>query len=468
MVANYLPWFLIASGYCFGLYQQPFVYSSFWGWVKILPSLPSGMAFVWLWFFTGGTVTTIILAVFALEGRHLPHSRKRSLFILIGYAIPLVIGAFTQAISPLLFHTAPIPVGSTLALSMVLIIFSLGVYKIFSLAESVDTERMVEMMQELVLVVSPRHEITYLNAFAAEALNFSPHDNRSKTIAILFPEEKMYSGSFEEQVLIPAFANKAPTHYQFSMFNKAGKRTHWGITAYPIMNRQFMEGLLIVGKDMTDRVLMTETKLVALRSQMNPHFIFNALNSIQYYVHNNKQEEAEKYLESFSKLIRQILHQSGEALISLSEEISMLRNYMAIENSRLKGAIGFRIDIEEGIDQEQVLLPSMLIQPYVENAIVHGLAGKGGGQIAIKIHSAKAVIHCTIEDNGIGREKAARLRSNKIGQNPSLGMSITKTRLQMINQLRHNPVAVNITDLRGKDGTALGTRVEIEIPAEES
>jgi LytS/YehU family sensor histidine kinase len=207
-----------------------------------------------------------------------------------------------------------------------------------------------------------------------------------------------------------------------------------------------------------------ELKLMALRSVMSPHFIFNVLNSIQFFIAKNDRLNAINYLSIFSKLVRSILTHSVNNRITLSEEIEMLQNYIELEMTRFENKFSFSITIDPEIESEQesIVIPSLLVQPYVENAILHGLYNKGeNGELLIGVGERDGMIFFEIEDNGIGREAAMKLRKKNFPSHVSMGINITEERLKLINQ-SHHP-AFEIEDLMDGD-SPVGTRVRIGIP----
>jgi len=205
-----------------------------------------------------------------------------------------------------------------------------------------------------------------------------------------------------------------------------------------------------------------ELELRALRSQMNPHFIFNVLNSIQHYIIVNDFRSTNKYITSFAKLIRTVLHLSEKSKITIQEEIDMLNLYMNLETMRFDEQFSFEIDVSKSIDVNYDEIPSMLIQPYVENSIWHGLMNrKKKGEIHISLYLSENYLCCSIQDNGIGREKANEIKARRKIDQKSVGMSITKERLDLFSE---NDVNVITTDLKDELGNALGTKVEIKIP----
>ncbi|PCI95284.1 MAG: hypothetical protein COB15_12310, partial [Flavobacteriales bacterium] len=206
---------------------------------------------------------------------------------------------------------------------------------------------------------------------------------------------------------------------------------------------------------------MIELELKALRSQMNPHFIFNTLNSIQHYIAVNDFKSTNKYIVQFATLIRTILHLSEKNVITLQEEIDILTMYMDLEKMRFEEQFDYKIEFSDNVDVDYDEIPSMLLQPYVENAVWHGLMNKTGkGIIKIWITREDEYLCCSVEDNGIGREKAAQIKAKRNIQQKSIGMSVTKERLDLISD---NEVNVDTIDLYDEEGNASGTKMVIRI-----
>jgi LytS/YehU family sensor histidine kinase len=202
-----------------------------------------------------------------------------------------------------------------------------------------------------------------------------------------------------------------------------------------------------------------------LRQQMNPHFIFNTLNSIQYYMYQHDNLATNNYLTKFSSLMRKVLENSQHTSIPLRDELEALNLYLELEMIRFKDKFDFEIKVDEEIDPFLYKVPTMLIQPYVENSISHGLMpceGKGLVRIALKLENE--YISCTIEDNGIGREAAQELKRKKEGNHNSLGTQIVASRLDLVNALYGTTLKTIYTDLKNIKGEPEGTRVEIQIP----
>jgi len=207
-----------------------------------------------------------------------------------------------------------------------------------------------------------------------------------------------------------------------------------------------------------------DSELKALKAQMNPHFIFNVLNSIQEFIVLNEKEKASEYLATFAELIRNYLNFSNEEFITLHEEVETITNYLELEHLRFGDDLKYTIHIEDNLDVNVITLPTMLIQPYIENALKHGLFNKEGNkQILISFEKASDNnLFCLVEDNGIGRKASANYKTSKSMEYKSFASVATKERLVLLNQRYHSNIGVNIVDIEAENKT--GTRVELTIP----
>lgn len=205
-------------------------------------------------------------------------------------------------------------------------------------------------------------------------------------------------------------------------------------------------------------------KLKALRAQMNPHFTFNVMNSIQHFILEKDEESAHRYLSKFAKLVRIILQHSEEESISLQEEIKALELYLDLEVMRFENSFDYTIHVDDTVDTLKTMIPSMLMQPYVENSIKHGLPLlKEKGKISIIIQDLGNELKFVIEDNGVGREKTGA-QSLMTKEHRSFGTSITQERLSVIGELNNIELTQKTIDLKNDRGEPVGTRVEIYIP----
>ncbi len=208
-----------------------------------------------------------------------------------------------------------------------------------------------------------------------------------------------------------------------------------------------------------------EMEMKFLSSQMNPHFTFNAMNSIQYYMLENEPEKAQKYLVKYSKLIRKVLENNMKKYVPIKEEIEMLGLYMDIESLRFEIQFYYSINIPNELTEKKIEIPPMIIQPYVENAICHGISNnkKEKGKINLTFENIDDKIKCTIEDNGVGRKKSNELKS-KNSKKESLGMLITHQRLQQLQSESEMEIEPEIIDLVDVNGVGCGTKVIVYLP----
>jgi len=221
----------------------------------------------------------------------------------------------------------------------------------------------------------------------------------------------------------------------------------------------------------------------ALRAQMNPHFIFNALNTIEALIIEEKPDAASALLQKFSKLVRLVLENSQQPRISLTLELEALELYIQLEAIRMDGRFRYQIDVDPQLERQRCQIPPMILQPFVENAILHGLRHlrEREGLLKVQIRPVSPIpdgrttpvadeeyLHCRIEDNGIGRARAAEInaRTRISEKKQSLGTKLTTERIELLNASGRQDYRVEISDISGENGT--GTVVELYLPLEVS
>ena len=203
-------------------------------------------------------------------------------------------------------------------------------------------------------------------------------------------------------------------------------------------------------------------QLVAIRAQMNPHFIFNVMNSIRNYMQNHDLKSAEKYLVSFSKLVRYTLDKSDMQVITLEEEVAALKNYIELEMQQFDQGFDFELRVEEGLDLSDYDLPSLLLQPFVENSIKHGLRMmKDPGKLLLEIRRNGSGLDIGIEDNGVGISKSALLKESKEDGHKSRGMQIIFERIEAFNKAYKRSISAKVTEVKTASGEITGTRVDV-------
>ena len=212
------------------------------------------------------------------------------------------------------------------------------------------------------------------------------------------------------------------------------------------------------------RILTLEQDV--LRTQMNPHFIFNALNSIKHYIINNEQKNAVHYLNKFSKLVRKILESSTLKEVSLQEELETMDLYMNIENIRFSNEINYEINVDNSLNLSLIKVPPLVLQPFLENALWHGLSSKKGAKNIILSVSQPSndFIQINIEDNGIGRKASAKIKSDKVINRKSIGIELTKERLNNFIKDFKYPFSLVFNDLVDENKKPTGTKVALKIP----
>jgi tetratricopeptide (TPR) repeat protein len=223
-------------------------------------------------------------------------------------------------------------------------------------------------------------------------------------------------------------------------------------------------------KKETYRKTVEQVNNKALRAQMNPHFIFNSLNSIQDFINNNDLPNANTYIVKFAKLIRLILENSQHQEVLLADDLKALELYMQLESLRLPFGFDYEIKIDGSIDADNTLLPPLILQPFVENSIWHGLQHKKTrGRILVAIHHVNQELQCTVEDNGVGRQhfETNNTVQTKI-KRKSMGMQITGERIRLYNSMKKAHAYFNITDITDINNKNAGVRVQLYLPFEEA
>jgi ligand-binding sensor domain-containing protein len=214
------------------------------------------------------------------------------------------------------------------------------------------------------------------------------------------------------------------------------------------------------------RTKMVELEQTALRSQMNPHFIFNCLTSIQQLIISGNKTDANEYLVKFARLIRKTLELSANSFITIEEETDYLKEYLALEQLRMPGQFDFSITVDTGIDAYKTEIPAMMLQPVIENSIRHGIKHLENkkGHIYISLKQQEKYILCTISDNGVGRAKSGESKGSSFIENKSYGMEIVTRRLSAISFHHKNEGIIEVEDLLNTDGSSAGTKVTMQLP----
>jgi ligand-binding sensor domain-containing protein len=293
----------------------------------------------------------------------------------------------------------------------------------------------------------------------------SPSENNSVSFVKLPP------GNYQFQVKarLPYSDWGTPASVSFTIL-KPVWQTWWFrfsiiITTTGLVFILFRQRIQTIKKNSAIKRRLLETELKALRTQMNPHFIFNSLNSINRFILQNNRTQASEYLTKFSKLVRMILQNSQASLITLESELESLKLYLEMEALRFDNHFTYNISVSDELDSSVLRIPPLIIQPYVENAIWHGLMHKEEkGKLDIEVSQKNNFLFLKITDDGIGRKKAAELVSKSAIKHKSMGLRITAERIAIMQSGNDSPSPVVINDLVNADGSAAGTEVIIKIP----
>jgi LytS/YehU family sensor histidine kinase len=230
----------------------------------------------------------------------------------------------------------------------------------------------------------------------------------------------------------------------------------------------FLVGFLFVRQNKLksqQRSMQLEQKL--LRSQMNPHFIFNSLTAIESFIYTNEPKEAGRYLSGFARLMRLILENSREEFISLEKEIKTLQYYLDLQKLRFDDKFDYKIILEDGLEADSIAIPPMLAQPFIENSIEHGIKNmelKGAIEILFKKENNE--IHFEVKDNGIGMERSFAIKEDK-KSHQSLATKITRERLSILNRSKQGKIKLLIEEMKDAFNNVVGTQVSFNIPLRE-
>jgi len=221
-------------------------------------------------------------------------------------------------------------------------------------------------------------------------------------------------------------------------------------------------------KEAEMQLSISEMEMRALRAQINPHFIFNCLNSIHHYMHGHDVSKASEYLIKFSQLIRHVLEMSSFKMISVGDDVNALKLYLELEQLRTNYSFDFEIVVSNDIDLDAVEIPPLFIQPFVENSIWHGLNSLGHkGRIFIDITKKDGMLVCTIEDNGRDGGAKADLDLSHAVKKTSMGTALIQDRLNVVNQGHKTKAGFVLNDLTNSDNEIVGKRVTLVLPYEE-
>lgn len=290
--------------------------------------------------------------------------------------------------------------------------------------------------------------------YAGQIEDYKQLSSVCKDIATFYADEEDFKNAYEYQLLYDKMGEK--------YLEQVNERKQLELEVKYEAEKKKQETEIL-------KLEATRLQLKALRAQMNPHFMYNALNSIQNFITSNEITFAAKYLAKFAQLMRQSLDYSDLEIISLEKEVEFLDDYLFInEKLRFEDSLKYTITIDDEIEEDILGVPTMIVQPYVENAIEHGLRTKKHGLVQVNFTLLDDdTVLCIVEDNGIGRDKAREHQEQdaQYQNHRSKGTSITEKRLQILHHSKDQGVFVNTVDMHDEStGEATGTRVEIQIP----
>lgn len=329
-------------------------------------------------------------------------------------------------------------------------------------------------------------------SFEMASLNYDiPENNQYAYQLIGYDKEMKYCGTNR----FAQYTNTPPGHYQLKILGSNNDGL-WNTNGYtlditirpPYWQTAWFKMLIILLSVLTLGLIyklrihsirkqekqragiekrIAEARSTALRAQMNPHFIFNSLNSIQYLISESEKADAHKYLSKFSRLMRKVLENSNHDMNTVASEIEMLELYLELESLRFANKFTYEMNTGNDPAVLQMKIPSMLLHPFLENAVIHGLLNKtDSGHLKLSICKSESQLICSIEDNGVGREEAERINAKKREAHRSLGLKVTEDRIKLIEIISNKKAEISTLDLYDANGAPAGTRVIIKIPIE--
>lgn len=289
-------------------------------------------------------------------------------------------------------------------------------------------------------------------------------------IEIFGDEKKNNSGSFKYPIIINPPLYKTGKFYIivgiFSLiFGMIGMKVIYDSVMLQRRKKRFeSKRRLNHEKGMAKNIDLLKQRILA--QQMNPHFIFNTLNSIQYYIYNNKTLESSKYLAKFANLMRMALKNTQEFRIPLSDEIKFMEMYLELEALRLSNNLNYKFELDSSVDSSSIKVPTLIMQPFIENSILHGIMNKpdGVGDISIHLRADELNLFCRIRDNGVGRKKAAEIKAKKNSGHVSHGTKITDARLKLFSSVEEGSLTYFYSDITDHNKNVCGTEVLVCIP----
>jgi PAS domain S-box-containing protein len=470
----YLPAIYFAGGLALNLFPSNAIKDSFWNWLAD-PDMNQVQNVEAAWISCIALATMYFLAKSAFSGpKNNRILRARSLLLFIGYIIPAVIGIVCQILFPAVLQINELPIACPALISFSIASFiALRKYNLFDYSSSFPANRILKIMGEGVLIVDHDLIVRYANPGFSRLTGFSREQLPGMAITNLglnyldqndkpMPANDSSAGEQKMNRIITRDGRERIVFYNSSPYvDKSGKVTG-NIFIFTDITEIIKSNERI--KEERTQALSYQSQL--LSTQLNPHFIYNSLNSIQYFLLQDSCEAALNYISQFSGLMRSVLNNSLKTHISLADEIQFLEAYLNLEQIRLQHKFVYTIEVCDEIDSEELLISPMLLQPYVENSIVHGLGPINyDGKLVISFKLVEGRLYCVITDNGIGRENAIQIKEKQVGKSHrSHAMNLTSARLNILNEISGQEHVVTIEDLKDDSSANLGTRVCLSFP----
>ncbi|MCB0396007.1 MAG: histidine kinase [Flavobacteriales bacterium] len=355
----------------------------------------------------------------------------------------------------------------------------------FDVSNRVRAERQLRQKDQELNIITKATSLFFLNISLNGRIQFinktlkhlDAKDVIGKTVYEFFPakEHKEIKATIKR-----VSQSGRPSYFEAESIGEGNNPAWYGTHVYPNgIDDHGNKQMLLIAKDITHKVevdkelekqerMSKEYQSQFLSTQINPHFIFNAMNAIQVYILDRQTEPALEYVSEFSSLIRNVLENSSKLKITIAEEVEFLIKYLELEKKRFDKRFEYNVIIEPGLDMDAAVIPPMVLQPHVENAVVHGigkLRGRDDGLITISFNGVKDRLICKIQDNGVGREYALSFTTLNRGKaHRSMGEKITKTRLRLLTETSGAKHDIKVVDLKDANGNAKGTSVELTFP----
>lgn len=402
----------------------------------------------------------ILILIFFLREKD-DQKRRFLIFFTISFLLPFI--AFLML--TLLFSNGSAYIIPYIAIagsiSILFIFFFLLKYSIFDLSLEIASKDIVDNMTNMLFLLDKQTRIVEVNQYSCKVLAYKPDDLKQTPF-----HELVYSSTKEHDVAPFSLIDQ-----EVFFISKDNRYIPALISISKVSRRKVFLGYMVLGNDLskihklTGEKKILQLELKALQSQMNPHFIFNALNSILVLISRRDEVKANEYITCLSNLIRRVMENVNKELVTIDEEIELLRSYIAIESLRFEEGFSYTIE-KKGIPANGLpIIPPMIIQPFVENAIWHGLLPMKDGiekKLRIRFEKKKSQLEVSISDNGVGRTKAQHIKASKHPIYNSQGIKNIQERIRLYNSFSdHLFIDLHIDDLMDTDHLAAGTEVQL-------